>query len=72
MSSFSTWVTTGGTLLALLAGVLIALLDRQSPSPSLWNPPHHRRAREIGDSGDLDQNIDIHRNDEIGRSRHHL
>src|SRR2546430_5337338 len=22
--------------------------------------------REIGDSGDLDQNIDIHRNDEIG------
>src|SRR5208283_833105 len=23
-------------------------------------------AREIGDSGDLDQNIDIHRNDEIG------
>ena len=35
---------------------------------SITEPLNHliTVAREIGDSGDLDQNIDIHRNDEIG------
>src|SRR6267378_1592042 len=64
MSTFSTWVTTGGTLLALLAGSFIALYTARSITEPL---PHLITvAREIGDSGDLDQNIDIHRNDEIG------
>jgi len=64
MSTFSTWVTTGGTLLALLAGSFIALYTDRS----ITEPLTHliTVAREIGDSGDLDQNIDIHRNDEIG------
>src|SRR5712692_8925608 len=64
MSTFSTWVTTGGTLLALLSGGFIALYTAKS----ITEPLTHliTVAREIGDSGDLDQNIDIHRNDEIG------
>jgi methyl-accepting chemotaxis protein len=63
-SSVSTWVTGGGTFIALLAGVLIAFLTAKS----ITEPLTHliTVAREIGDSGDLDQNIDIHRNDEIG------
>src|SRR5690242_16288449 len=64
MSSLSTWITTGGTFLALLAGGIIAFLTAKS----ITEPLTHliTVAREIGDSGDLDQNIDIHRNDEIG------
>src|SRR5882762_9167584 len=64
MSTFSTWITTGGTFFALLAGGFIAFLTAKS----ITEPLTHliTVAREIGDSGDLDQNIDIHRNDEIG------
>jgi len=60
----SSWVTGFGTFIALLAGVLIAFLTAKS----ITEPLTHliTVAREIGDSGDLDQNIDIHRNDEIG------
>jgi methyl-accepting chemotaxis protein len=63
-SNVSFWVTVGGTLLALLAGGIIAFLTAKS----ITEPLTHliTVAREIGDSGDLDQNIDIHRNDEIG------
>src|SRR6266478_4133241 len=63
-STASIWVTTGGTLLALIAGGFIALYTAKS----ITEPLTHliTVAREIGDSGDLDQNIDIHRNDEIG------
>ena len=65
--SASKWVvgiTTLGTLAALLAGMLVAFYTAKSIS----EPLDHliTVAREIGDSGDLDQNIDIHRNDEIG------
>ncbi|HEY6265641.1 MAG TPA: methyl-accepting chemotaxis protein [Candidatus Acidoferrum sp.] len=64
MTNFSIWVTAGGTLFALLAGSFIAVLTAKS----ITEPLTHliTVAREIGDSGDLDQNIDIHRNDEIG------
>ncbi len=63
-SSVSFWVTVGGTFIALLAGGIIAFLTAKS----ITEPLTHliTVAREIGDSGDLDQNIDIHRNDEIG------
>jgi len=63
-SSVSFWVTIGGTFIALLAGGIIAFLTAKS----ITEPLTHliTVAREIGDSGDLDQNIDIHRNDEIG------
>ncbi len=63
-STVSIWVTSLGTLLALLIGGIIAYLTAKS----ITEPLTHliTVAREIGDSGDLDQNIDIHRNDEIG------
>jgi methyl-accepting chemotaxis protein len=63
-SGISTWVTGLGTFIALLAGGIIAFLTARS----ITEPLNHliTVAREIGDSGDLDQNIDIHRNDEIG------
>ncbi len=63
-STFSTTITTGGTLLAVLLGACIAVYTAKS----ITEPLAHliTVAREIGDSGDLDQNIDIHRNDEIG------
>ena len=52
------------TLIALIGGGLIAFYTARSIS----EPLNHLMTvtREIGDSGDLDQNIDIHRNDEIG------
>jgi methyl-accepting chemotaxis protein len=63
-SIVSAIVTIGGTLFAVVAGILIALWTAKS----ITEPLNHLMTvtREIGDSGDLDQNIDIHRNDEIG------
>src|SRR5580700_6801498 len=63
-SNISTGLTTGGTLLAVLVGLCAAYFTAKS----ITEPLAHliTVAREIGDSGDLDQNIDIHRNDEIG------
>jgi methyl-accepting chemotaxis protein len=63
-STVSFFITILGTLLALVAGSLIALYTARS----ITEPLNHLMTvtREIGDSGDLDQNIDIHRNDEIG------
>ncbi len=60
----SFYITTLGTLLAILFGGLVAF----KTAKSIAEPLNHliTVAREIGDSGDLDQNIDIHRNDEIG------
>ena len=57
-------IMTAGTLLAILAGLLVAFKTAKSISEPLTHLI--TVAREIGDSGDLDQNIDIHRNDEIG------
>jgi methyl-accepting chemotaxis protein len=63
-SNWSFVATIGGTLLALLIGSVAAFYTKRS----ITEPLKHLMtvAREIGDSGDLDQNIDIHRNDEIG------
>ena len=63
-STASAIVTTIGTLLAILLGALVAFYTAKS----ITLPLTHliTVAREIGDSGDLNQNIDIHRNDEIG------
>src|SRR5438874_1744053 len=63
-SKLSTGLTTLGTLAALLAGLAVAFYTAKSISEPLTHLI--TVAREIGDSGDLDQNIDIHRNDEIG------
>jgi methyl-accepting chemotaxis protein len=63
-STVSVLMTIGGTLFAVIAGFFAAI----STARSITQPLTHliTVAREIGDSGDLDQNIDIHRNDEIG------
>jgi len=63
-SSASTTATIGGTLFAMLLGLLIAYYTAKS----ITDPLTHliTVAREIADSGDLNQNIDIHRTDEIG------
>ena len=63
-AAFSVFMTSGGTLIALIAGGLIAFYTARS----ITEPLTHLMTvtREMGDSGDLDQNIDIHRNDEIG------
>jgi methyl-accepting chemotaxis protein len=63
-SNRSAWATTIGTALAILLGIFVAYYTAKS----ITDPLTHliTVAREIGDSGDLDQNIDIHRNDEIG------
>ena len=63
-SSLSQYVTTFMTLLALIIGVFAAYKTAKDISDPLTHLI--TVAREIGDSGDLDQNIDIHRNDEIG------
>ncbi|MGB2591514.1 MAG: methyl-accepting chemotaxis protein [Candidatus Acidiferrum sp.] len=63
-SSASQYVTSLGTLLALIIGLFAAYKTAKSISEPLTHLI--TVAREIGDSGDLDQNIDIHRNDEIG------
>jgi methyl-accepting chemotaxis protein len=53
-----------GTIMAIAIGILGAIRTAKS----ITEPLQHliTVARDIGDSGDLDQNIDIHRNDEIG------
>jgi len=63
-STLSGFVIVVGTIVAIVIGILGAYRTSQS----ITDPLQHliTVAREIGDSGDLDQNIDIHRNDEIG------
>jgi methyl-accepting chemotaxis protein len=63
-SAWSSGGTTLGTLLAIVLGIVVAFYTAKS----ITQPLTHliTVAREIGDSGDLNQNIDIHRNDEIG------
>ena len=53
-----------GTIFAIAFGLWTAFRT----AGSITEPLQHliTVAQEIGDSGDLDQNIDIHRNDEIG------
>jgi len=61
---WSAGFSTAFTLLAIVLGAVVAYLTAKS----ITQPLTHliTVAREIGDSGDLNQNIDIHRNDEIG------
>jgi methyl-accepting chemotaxis protein len=57
-------ITIVGTLLTVVFGVFIAYYTAKS----ITQPLYHliEVARRIGDSGDLDQSIDVHRNDEVG------
>jgi methyl-accepting chemotaxis protein len=61
---FSAVITTFGTLIAVVLGVLIAFYTAKS----IKDPLYHliEVARRISNTGDLDQTIDVHRNDELG------
>ena len=63
-STISGLIVIVGALSAIAFGVVTAL----KTSKSITEPLQHliTVAQQIGDSGDLDQSIDIHRNDEIG------
>jgi methyl-accepting chemotaxis protein len=62
--TLSTSFTTFGTLLAVVLGVFIAYYTARSIKVPLYHLIEV--AHKIGDSGDLDQSIDIHRQDEVG------
>ncbi len=57
-------ISIAGTLFAVVLGGIIAVRTEKS----ITQPLAHliEVARKIGDSGDLDQSIDIHRRDEVG------
>jgi methyl-accepting chemotaxis protein len=63
-TTLSTIITTVGTLLAILLGGFVAF----ATAKSIKEPLYHliEVAHSIGESGDLDQSIDITRNDEVG------
>jgi methyl-accepting chemotaxis protein len=63
-TTLNTVFTTGGTILAILVGVLAAFYTGKS----VRDPLNHliEVAGEIGNTGDLDQTIEIHRDDEVG------
>ena len=60
----NTIATTLGTLLGIIGGFFIAFYTAKS----IRDPINHLIdvAHRIGDTGDLDQSIDIHRGDEVG------
>jgi len=64
VTHWSSILTTLGTILGIILGGLIAY----KTASSIKGPLNHliEVARRIGESGDLDQSIDIHRNDEVG------
>ena len=64
LGTMMTWLASILALVALSGGITVA---RRVPK-SITDPLFHLMlvAREIGDSGDLDQKIDIEREDEIG------
>ncbi|MGI9104195.1 MAG: methyl-accepting chemotaxis protein [Terriglobales bacterium] len=63
-TSATTWVSLVGTVLAILLGVFISFKTSRSICKPLGELI--RMAREIGETGDLDHDIDSHRKDEIG------
>jgi methyl-accepting chemotaxis protein len=63
-TSLSTILSTVGTLLAILMGALIAFYTARSITVPLYHLIDV--AHRISETGDLEQSIDIHRNDEVG------
>ncbi len=61
-------VSFGIIVIGTIGAMIFIGLNAIRTAKSITEPLQHliAVAREIGDSGDLDQNIDIHRNDEIG------
>ncbi|HXW55629.1 MAG TPA: methyl-accepting chemotaxis protein [Candidatus Cybelea sp.] len=63
-TTWNTFITMAGTLLGIVLGGFIAFRTAQT----IKDPIDHliEVARRVGDSGDLEQSIDIHRDDEVG------
>jgi methyl-accepting chemotaxis protein len=63
-TTWSTIITTAGTLVAILLGVCIAFFTAKT----IREPVNQliAVAQRIGETGDLEQSIDIHRADEVG------
>jgi methyl-accepting chemotaxis protein len=63
-TTWSTSITTAGTMLAILLGIMISFYTAKS----IKEPLYHLIdvAHRIGETGDLEQSIDIHRKDEVG------
>jgi methyl-accepting chemotaxis protein len=63
-TKLNTWISVLGTVVAILLGIVIAF----STAKSIKVPLYHLIdvARRIGETGDLEQSIDIHRSDEVG------
>src|SRR5271156_2458274 len=63
-TAWSTGITTAGTLLAIILGIFIAFRTAQT----IKEPLSHliEVAQRIGETGDLEQTIDISRTDEVG------
>jgi methyl-accepting chemotaxis protein len=61
-------ISFGIIVIGTIAAMIFIGFNAIGTAKSITEPLQHliAVAREIGDSGDLDQNIDIHRNDEIG------
>ena len=61
---WNTIITTVGTLLGIIGGLIIVFFTAKT----IKEPINHliEVAHRIGDSGDLEQSIDIHRSDEVG------
>ena len=67
-ASRASTISFGIIVIGTLGAMIFILVNAVRTAKSITEPLQHliAVAREIGDSGDLDQNIDIHRNDEIG------
>jgi len=67
-ASFASKVSFGIVVFGTLFAIGFGLFKAVGTAKSITEPLQHliTVAQEIGNSGDLDQNIDIHRNDEIG------
>ncbi len=61
-------ISFGIIVIGTIGAMIFIGVNAVRTANSITEPLQHliAVAREIGDSGDLDQNIDIHRNDEIG------
>jgi methyl-accepting chemotaxis protein len=68
LASRASFLSGAIVILGSLVAIAFGVLSAYRTAKSITEPLQHliTVAREIGDSGDLDQNIDIHRNDEIG------
>jgi methyl-accepting chemotaxis protein len=69
----TTWSTTL-SVMGIFIAILVAIGIAYYTSKSITEPLLHLMgvAKEIGDTGNIDQSIEIHRNDEVGQLANHF